>query len=394
MKRRVFVKNTTLGGGAFFLSSQISKIFAATDLNGEKPFSAEKPCVMNISQDCAWIVWSTSENSIACVEVSSKEDSKFQTSIKIFDSANGVKVVDTLHCVKLIGLSSGKRYKIRAHSMQVLSEAEGGALKTRKKLVSPEIEFAAADLSKEKIKFLVINDMHEDTGKLSELLAHSKGMDFTLFNGDMVNYMRSRNQMLRTFFTPASLNTHAPVYYSRGNHEARGAYADNFMEFSPTPTGFPYFAFRQGPAFFIVLDAGEDKPDGAKEYFDTANFDEFRLRQGAWMKEITKTDDYKNASKRVIVVHIPPFLKSMNWRGAVHFSEVLFESMKGEKIDLILSGHLHRFLVEKASPETLNAPIAVCSNEDAFRVEISKDKIDIVRVSRSGKETPVNLSGS
>lgn len=47
---------------------------------------------------------------------------------------------------------------------------------------------------------------------------------------------------------------------TRGNHENRGAYAQHWLDYFPTPTGETYYTFRRGPAFFIVLDGCEDKP--------------------------------------------------------------------------------------------------------------------------------------
>lgn len=388
MKRRLFLKNSTLGAGSLILSSQVSKIFAQAGKGGE--FSAVRPCVMNIAEDCAWVIWSTSENSIGFVEISSKNDPKFKAPVKVFDSAGGIRNVSDFHIVKLKGLSLAKKYKIRAHSIQVVSVSESGLSEVSKKVSSEFEEFSTPNFSQEKISFVMINDMHEQTDKFTDLLAHSKGMDFAVFNGDMVNYMRSRKQMLKTFFNTACIHSRAPIYYVRGNHEARGSYSDNFMEFSPTSTGYPYFYFRQGPAFFIVLDAGEDKTDSDEEYYGTANFDEYRERQGKWLKEVVKLDAFKEALRRIIIVHVPPSLEG--WHGGVHFGKVLSESIKGEKIDLVLSGHLHRFLVNKPDPKVIDAPVAICSNDEAFRVEISKEKIEIVRIDRSGGETPVNLN--
>ena len=52
-----------------------------------------------------------------------------------------------------------------------------------------------------------------------------------------------------------------PAFFARGNHETRGAFSVNFPEYFPTNSGKLYYAFRQGPVYFIVLDCGEDKPD-------------------------------------------------------------------------------------------------------------------------------------
>ena len=46
-----------------------------------------------------------------------------------------------------------------------------------------------------------------------------------------------------------------------------------------------YYTFRHGPAFFVVLDCGEDKPDNDIEYSGLADFDRYRATAADWLKE-------------------------------------------------------------------------------------------------------------
>ena len=48
---------------------------------------------------------------------------------------------------------------------------------------------------------------------------------------------------------------------------------------------------------FIVLDAGEDKPDDDVEYGGLADYDPYRLSQLSWLKEAVKRPD-KSLHKR------------------------------------------------------------------------------------------------
>lgn len=71
-----------------------------------------------------------------------------------------------------------------------------------------------------------------------------------------------------------------PFYMVRGNNEGCGAMASRCLEYFPTATGIPYYTFRQGPVFFVVLDGGEDKPDNDIECFGLNRMDRYREAGG------------------------------------------------------------------------------------------------------------------
>ena len=83
--------------------------------------------------------------------------------------------------------------------------------------------------------------------------------DFVVFNGDMVSHMDSERQILDGFIDKAveMFASEVPFYMVRGNHEGRGLFADRYPDYFPASTGMPYYTFRQGPVFFIVMDGGE-----------------------------------------------------------------------------------------------------------------------------------------
>ncbi len=95
------------------------------------------------------------------------------------------------------------------------------------------------------------------------------------------------------------------MYFSRGNHETRGAYAREAARYRANPGGNWYYAFRSGPAVFVVLDSGEDKPDGHIEYSGLASFEAYRQQQSIWLRDIVSTDMVKSAPVKIAVTHIP-----------------------------------------------------------------------------------------
>ena len=86
-----------------------------------------------------------------------------------------------------------------------------------------------------------------------------------------------------------------PLYVARGNHENRGTFAMEWMNYFPSSTGRPYFSFRQGPVYFIVLDSGEDKPDSDIRNMDLMRSDDFRAEEAEWLARVVEEPDFKSA---------------------------------------------------------------------------------------------------
>ena len=147
--------------------------------------------------------------------------------------------------------------------------------------------------------------------------------------------------------------------YARGNHETRGAYARNFSRYFAGSNGKFYYAFTYGPVRFIVLDCGEDKPDTDVEYSGLIDFDSYMLEQKDWRSREIDNPEFKNASYRVVISHIP-FTKG-GWYGSERLREQLLPLLEQAQIDLMLSGHKHSFeFSDKGNAASF--PIIVNSN--------------------------------
>lgn len=123
---------------------------------------------------------------------------------------------------------------------------------------------------KKTISFAVVNDIHGNDSLFRQLLGGvtEKNTDFVVLNGDMTSMIESERQLFDGYLRSASelFAANVPFCFVRGNHENRGAFSYRASDYFPTPTGRFYYTFRHGPAFFVVLDCGEDKPDNDIEY--------------------------------------------------------------------------------------------------------------------------------
>ena len=115
-------------------------------------------------------------------------------------------------------------------------------------------------------------------------LAEAPG-DLLFWNGDMFDDIGSERQLAEQLLCPAGLPYAAtrPVYFSRGNHDVRGAAARVLGRCLETPGGEYFYTVRQGPVAFVVVDTGEDKEDGHPAYAGLNDFDSYRTRQATWL---------------------------------------------------------------------------------------------------------------
>lgn len=74
----------------------------------------------------------------------------------------------------------------------------------------------------------------------------------------MVNNMSSEQQLINGFLGKSTelFASEIPFYFARGNHETRGNFSDHYLDYFPTSTNEPYYAFRQGPVFLSYWTAG------------------------------------------------------------------------------------------------------------------------------------------
>ena len=133
-------------------------------------------------------------------------------------------------------------------------------------------------------------------------------IDFLILNGDVIDHSGDPSKFDNIYAIAAALTGgHKPVVFSRGNHDMRGNFAEQFAAYTPSENGNTYYTFRLGDIWGLVLDCGEDKPDGHAEYGYTVACHDFRLRQTAFLKnEIEKAAFAADGVKtRLVIVHNP-----------------------------------------------------------------------------------------
>lgn len=376
-KFRVFV---------FLLLIVVSSAFAQSDIK-----ISHGPYLQNMGETGVTIVWTTNAKSTGWVELAPNDESHFyqKERPKYFSSRNGIKNTSTIHSVKLDGLKPGTRYRYRIFSQEVLKhegvEVLYGRVAASAVYQTAPFSFVTNNRKQEAIAFCMVNDIHGDSALLVSLLSKvdMKKTDFVLFNGDMVSYFNGEKQIFDGFMDKAveQFANEIPMYYTRGNHETRGAFAPFFQDYFSTEEENIYFMFRQGAACFIVLDCGEDKPDSDIEYGGITVYDEYRTKQAQWLEKILKHPDFTSAQFKIVVCHMPPF---GGWHGEQEVETKFLPLLNTAGVDLMLCGHLHSY-IRKDAGQIAPFPIIVNSNNTLLKADIRDNECKITVLDKSGK---------
>jgi predicted phosphodiesterase len=297
---------------------------------------------------------------------------------------DGFLPVDTLHTIHLEDLKPGQHYHYRVVSTGVEKLKPYWPEKTRS-VKSPVYSFTTLDEQNSSVNFDFIADsQHEDVKRLNDNLelVEWDAIDFLVHGGDALGEVLDEQQIFDKFIDPVSrrLDHSIPMVYVRGNHEMRGPYARKFKEYVPNPTGRFYYAFNAGQVHFIVLDTGEDKPDSTNVYSGLNRVKEYREEEFEWLQHhVQHSSALKNSPFRIILMHGP------RWGWVNGKKERWTRIANKANIDLILSGHWHRFARISPGKYNNNFPILVVDQDQVAHVKATGEELKIRVTGKDGK---------
>ncbi|GAA3576055.1 metallophosphoesterase family protein [Snuella lapsa] len=299
------------------------------------------PYLQNSTENSVHILFITNNNAHSWIEYGETDlDLKAESYLDGFVQAN-----NTLNSIQLNNLKPGTNYKYRIISREIV-KFDPYDLVYGETITSDTFEFNTVDSNANSVSCLILNDIHDRPYSFSDLLSLNKdtNYDFVALNGDMFDYQTDEQQLIDHLIAPCTslFASEKPFIMIRGNHETRGKFARNIKDYFQFPEQEYYFSFKQGPVHWIVLDSGEDKEDDTPVYGDIVNFDDFREQQAKWLDVELQKSEYSNCKYKVVLMHIPPF-HSGDWHGTTHCRQVFNPVFKKYNIDMVISGHTHRY---------------------------------------------------
>lgn len=351
------------------------------------------PWLQAVDENEFTVVWTTNVDAAVWVEVAPIEGTNFyqKERPKYYQSEYGRRLIGKLHRVRITGLEKGTTYLYRLFQQAVLLN-EGNKRVVLGEVFGNDIIrrnpffVTTLDRDKKEINFIMVNDIHGNDSIFRLLTSDIKknNKDFVIFNGDMLTQIESENQILDGYLKSASelFSSQIPLYFVRGNHENRGKFSYEFFNYFPNQNNNAYFSFRQGPAYFICMDSGEDKPDSDFRYYGLSTSDQMREEEVKWLKQVIETKEFKEAPLKIVLIHIPPV--GNGWHGMSEINRLFIPVLNNAGIDLMLCGHNHKHSYIEKGTANINFPVLINSNLWRTDVNVTSSGIQVKFVDVSG----------
>lgn len=350
------------------------------------------PWVTNVTETGFTVLWVTEKPSLDYVEIAPADGSAFdgQTRKKFYQTSHGRRTAGTYHCVRIDSLKPGTEYRYRIVGKVVEDDSNIYRINyglLREISAKRNHSVRTLDPSAEVCRFSMMNDIHGKDKVYAALAATMdlKMTDFLVLNGDMVSNAKQIDTVIKHMVEPIKKQAEQlPIFYARGNHEGRGADFDKLYDMFPTSTGQFYYTFRQGPAAFVVLDAGEDKPDSHHEYGGTADYDAYREAQTEWLLKAVKEESFASAPMKICIIHIPTLAFRSSWYAERYITEHWVPILEKAGLDLALCAHHHKWRVIGAGEHGKNYPLLVNGNDERMDVVVTATSIDVKTYATDG----------
>jgi len=362
-----------------------SLVTSSQGIDNENFVVAHGPYLQRLNETGVTIIWTTNKPAVPGVSLTTPDGNvRF-----VRNSHDGI--IDgggLVHKVRIDGLEPGKTYKYSISSVQIL-KYQAYKIYYGDTLNRKSESFITPSMKSEKISFTVFNDVHGNSGKMASYIKNGNktGQDFYLFNGDMIDFLQSEDQLFPGFIDSAVTYFAAvkPFYYVRGNHETRGYVAREIKSFFDYQDDRFYYSFDNGPVHFTVLDCGEDKPDNNRYYYGLADYDTYRKEELEWLKNEVKSDAFRNAKHRIVIVHMPIIKGEKQGYGMKFLSDNFGPVLNSAGICLMMSAHTHRNTFYESGKSGFGYPVLVNSNNSFVEVETDMQGIKAVVKDTGGK---------
>ena len=260
------------------------------------------PWTGEVRETSASILWLSEAPGLAWVEL---EDGSCH-----WETFAGRRVFHRLHRVHLEGQKPGEVVRYRVCGQLLKDDSNARNPQFGDTYQGEWHRIRTFDAQAVSCRFSVFNDVHMRTAEYAALAAQvdSAATDFLFLNGDIVsagNYVA--DTLVHYAIDPlGNLPAGLPLLFGRGNHEGRGNAVELVADVYPNSTPAPfYYTFRQGPAAFIVFDAGETGRSRSILYSGGPVYEEYLNEQLAWAEQAVREPLFSQAPVKICLLHVP-----------------------------------------------------------------------------------------
>jgi hypothetical protein len=293
-------------------------------------------------EDTYQIVFSTNHPATAWVEIGG------EAYYDLF--AGSMKSKDTVHKITVPQekLDAAQAYSIHAEKM--IYRGPFGGFKGKE--ISKDYTFRPVD-SADGLVYYTLTDVHHARAGAVAAAKSVENLDFLVILGDSVGMVDYETDVQFSNLLAHDVTCgQIPVVYARGNHEIKGAYAEELHKYVGSKGESFYYWFTLSDVFGINLDLGEDHDDGWWEYYGTDRFDLYREEQTQFLRELAAEKPYEGYGYTLVTCHIP--IQFVNARKDHEDVKAEWTKLLNEiQPDLAVYGHQHDLFPFLEGQETM-----------------------------------------
>lgn len=266
------------------------------------------PFLQNPTNSGITVTWLTTAPAFSYVEYGTDKQN-LKRAVTMVDGQ--IIAGNKIHRIRLNNLEKGEKYFYRIVSKEI-KLYQAYKKEFGDSVASDFYEFTYPR-DKDNFTAVVFNDLHKQKPTVDLLAASLKETpyDLVIFNGDCIDDPKDEDDVVSflSYLSEKIGKGCAPMIFTRGNHEIRNAHSIYLRDIIEYSTEQSYGSFNWGDTRFVVLDCGEDKPDNHPVYYGLNDFEGFRKEQVDFLKRELSSKEFKSATKRILVHHIPIYYK-------------------------------------------------------------------------------------
>ena len=342
-------------GQPFTRLSALSTAIRKVSCNPEEIFYAA-PYLQNPTEGGITVMWQTHVPTYSWVEYGT-DTLNLKKARTIVD---GQVICNGLHNkIRLTDLRPGQTYYYRVCSQEIMLY-QAYKKEFGETAVSPFYTFKVPSASQEDFTALIFNDLHKQIPTLDALYEQVRDIpyDFVVFNGDCIDDPANEKEALYhlAYLCGKVGASHVSAFFLRGNHEIRNAYSIGLRALFDYVGDKTYGAFSWGDTRFVMLDCGEDKPDSTWVYYGLNDFTGLRKDQVSFLSKELSGKEFKQASKRVLLNHIPVYGNGDAYEPC---PELWGSLLAKAPFNVNISAHTHQYAFHPKGSLENNFPVIV-----------------------------------
>lgn len=338
------------------------------------------PWITDMGLDGFSVLWTTDTESIGWVQM--------EDGTRIFDEFAGRRMPGKFHSVRISGLDEGAGVTCYVGGMEIAEHSN-----PRRPVYGDEVlegPFTVRTFSRkgDSCRFAVLNDIHMDTALYEKFVSgiDAKTTDFVLLNGDIMSAgHHPLDSIVKYEIAPlGSLAGSVPIMFARGNHEGRGRGVRNVAEVFPNSRSsspeLPFNRlFRNGPAAFLVLDAGETGVRNSIALSGDSVYVGYLQHQMEWVRKAVRTPLWRRAKVRICFIHVPMayFGDPSEYVVQTWMNRNFLPLLNRVGVDLMISADYHEYEYHPAGSMGNTFPIIVNDDESRLETVVKGKRVDV-----------------